>query len=179
MAIWKWINRLLARIKGWLKRERKTDASAREPEETPARPMPVAVRKQPKQRWRMITEDKANYYQDANGTIRRTRPKVRKSKKERLRERWEDRERFPTTGRGHKDEEKLDAVKQYLRSHREGVTAIEVGNHVGVSQARATRLLDLLSGNSDDNSFLVYSDEEGSNPLYFLSKDGEKGRILC
>ena len=78
-------------------------------------------------------------------------------------------------GRGNKDEETLKKVKQYLRAHREGVTAVEIGNFVGVSQARATRLLDLLSGNSDDNSFLVYVDDEGSDPLYYIHKDNEGG----
>ena len=122
-----------------------------------------------------LHDEVVNYFTDSNGTIRRTQPKVRKSKKERLRERWEDRERFPVkTGRGHIDHEKLDMVKQFLRKHREGVTAIEVGNHVGVSQARATRLLDLLSGGQDNESgqdFLIFVDEDNKEPLYYIYKD--------
>ena len=122
----------------------------------------------------MITDDKINYFTDANGTIRRTQPKVRKSKKERLRERWEGRERFPT-GRGHIDTGALDKTKQLLRQHPEGVTAVQVANFVGCSQARAARLLDLLSGGQEGESgqnFLISMDDDEDPPLYFISKDG-------
>ena len=113
------------------------------------------------------------YYTDSNGTLRRTVPKVRQSKKERLRERWsgKEQERFSKGGRGIKDDEALEKVKQYLRNHPDGVRAVDLANHIGTSQARAARLLDLLSGNSDDNSFLVYVDDDFDPPLFFVSKD--------
>ena len=125
----------------------------------------------------MITDDKINYYEDAHGTIRRTQPKIHKSKKHRIKERWEGKEeqRFPSTGRGHIDTEALEKTKQCLRQHPEGVTAVQVAEAVGVSQARAARLLDLLSGGQDGESgqdFLIYVDDELGDPLYYISKDG-------
>ena len=79
------------------------------------------------------------------------------------------------TGRGHTDVEALNKAKDFLRLHPEGVSAIQVANYVGTSQARATRLLDLLSGNSDDNSFLVFVDDDDNNPLYYIYKDEKNG----
>jgi hypothetical protein len=119
---------------------------------------------------------KVTYYKDSNGTIRRCDHKIRMSKKERLRKRWEGREneRFPKTGRGNIDTEALEKCKQFLRDHPEGVTAIQIAEITGTSQARAARLFDLLSGGQDGESgqdFLVYVDDEEDPPLYFISKD--------
>jgi hypothetical protein len=116
------------------------------------------------------------YYKDSNGTIRRVIPRVRMSKKERIRKRWEGREneRFKNTGRGNKDDETLEKCKQFLRDNPKGVTAIQVADYTGVTQARAARLLDLLSGGQEGESgrdFLVYMDDEENPPLYFISKD--------
>ena len=116
----------------------------------------------------------SDYYTDQHGTLRRTVPKVRQSKKERIKQRWEGRIRFDYDkkgGRGNTDDEAIEKVKQYLRNHPDGVRAVDLASHIGTSQARAARLLDLLSGNSDDNSFLVYTDEEKQPPLYYVFKD--------
>jgi len=119
------------------------------------------------------------YYTDQNDTIRRGEPRVRMSKKQRIKKRWEgkEEERFSKTGRGHINHDELDKVKAYMRAHPEGVTAIEVAKFADVSQARAARLLDLLSGDVEDNEnmetdFLIYADDENP-PNYFIAKDRE------
>jgi response regulator of citrate/malate metabolism len=117
---------------------------------------------------------KVKCFKDSKGTIRREISKMRMSKKERLRKRREEKEKFPETGRGNVDEKKLNKVKQFLRDHSDGVTAIQVANYAGVTQARAARLLDLLSGGQENESgqdFLIYMDDEENPPLYFISKD--------
>ena len=79
------------------------------------------------------------------------------------------------TGRGNFNEEQLENTKKCLRQHPEGVAAVQVAEAVGVSQARAARLLDLLSGGQDGESgqdFLISMDDDENPPLYFISKDG-------
>ena len=75
-------------------------------------------------------------------------------------------------GRGNIDTEAIEKTKECLRSHPEGVTAVQVAEATGTSQARAARLLDLLSGNSDDNTFLIYTEEVYGQTKYFIFKDG-------
>lgn len=123
-----------------------------------------------------MKKDLPTYYTDQYGTLRRSVPKLRQSKKERIKQRWEDseRERFPTTGRGNRDVEAENKVKEFLRNHDEGVTACQVANHIGVSQARAARILDNLSIMGEDNNFLIYSDDELDETLYFVHKDDKE-----
>ena len=80
------------------------------------------------------------------------------------------------TGRGHVDTVQLEKAKEFMRLHPEGVTAISVANHVGCSQARAVRLMDILSEASEANDFLVYSDEDTEPTLYFIFQDDREGR---
>ena len=120
-----------------------------------------------------LHDERVNYYTDSNGTIRRTQPKVRKSKKERLRQRWEGKERFIATGRGHRDTESENKVKEYMRNHPGGVTAIELAENVGCSPTRAARLLDNLSIIGEGNKFLVYEDDEFDPPVYYIGQDDQ------
>ena len=41
-----------------------------------------------------LLDDKVNYFTAADGSIRHVKPKIHMSKKERLKKRWEGRERF-------------------------------------------------------------------------------------
>ena len=116
------------------------------------------------------------YYTDQNGTIRRTIPRERMSKKERLHKRWEGKEPERFTGRGHINHDELEKVKEYMRAHPEGVTPVVLSKHIGCTQARAARLLDLLSGSVEGNAnstFLVYADEDVDPPVYRIFKDEE------
>jgi antitoxin component of RelBE/YafQ-DinJ toxin-antitoxin module len=89
------------------------------------------------------------------------------------------------TGRGNKDTEQLDLVKEYIRNrHPIEVRAIEVSEYLTrkqgekVSQARATRLLDILSGGIDGLSgqeFLVGMNDDEKPTTYFIFKDAELG----
>jgi len=79
------------------------------------------------------------------------------------------------TGRGNIDYEQLDKLKELLRKTTRGITAKQAADYCNVSQARAARLLDLLSGTSDENKFLVYSDEETDPTLYFMYRDDKNG----
>ena len=127
------------------------------------------------------------YYTDSNGTLRRTVPKVRQSKKERIRERWEnaDRERFPNdkkTGRGNANVEEIEMVKNYLRKiHPETARKVDIAKATNLGQDRVLIILNLLSGVSDDNKddnaefvpkdFLLYEDEDEKETRYGIYKD--------
>ena len=126
--------------------------------------------------------DLQGYYTDQNGCLRLYTPKVRMKKKQRIKLRWEGREheRFKT-GRGHVAIEVIEAVKDYLRSiHPETATAKDIGDYIGVSGARAVRILDILSGsiNQSENSqfeFLVYETGKPRNTKYGIYLDQKTG----
>ena len=83
-----------------------------------------------------------------------------------------------TTGRGHIDIDAIEKTKDFLRKkHPEPVRAIDIAQHTGKSQARAARLLDLLSGDCGENEntntdFLVYVNDDST---YSIFKDTERG----
>ena len=85
------------------------------------------------------------------------------------------------TGRGHLDIDAIEKAKKYMRKkHPEPIRAIELANYIGKSQARATRILDHLSGDCSDNEntntdFLVYLDDESDISRYGIFKDVETG----
>jgi hypothetical protein len=89
------------------------------------------------------------------------------------------------TGRGNKDVDQLELTKEYIRyQHPVEVRAIEVAEYLTkkqgekVSQARATRLLDILSGGLDGLSgqeFLVGMNDDEKPTTYFIFKDAELG----
>ncbi|MCL2879051.1 MAG: hypothetical protein FWF29_02285, partial [Treponema sp.] len=87
------------------------------------------------------------------------------------------------TGRGNRDEGQIEKVKEFLRKqHPYPVRQNEVARFVGCEQARAGRLLDLLSGVSGDKNnafdstdFLVGVNDERKPITYFIFKDRELG----
>ena len=130
------------------------------------------------------------YYTDSNGTLRRTVPKVRQSKKERIRERWAGKVRFENdkkaTGRGNANVEEIEKVKEYLRKiHPETARKVQISQATGIKQDRVLIILNLLSGVSDDNKdddaefvpkdFLVMEDDEENELRYGIFKDTKLG----
>ena len=85
------------------------------------------------------------------------------------------------TGRGHLDIDAIEKTKKYLRKkHPETIRAIDLANFLGKTQARATRLLDYLSGGCSDNEntvteFLVYLNDDNDPVTYGIFKDAERG----
>ena len=83
------------------------------------------------------------------------------------------------TGRGNIDVAQLERAKEILRMrHPHGVRAAEIARHVGCGTARVPGLLDMLSGNCDENAntqtdFLVYQDDSGGRPVFGIAKDIE------
>jgi hypothetical protein len=67
------------------------------------------------------------------------------------------------TGRGHADLDQLEKAKELLRKkHPETVRLVDIAHYCGVSQARAARIVDNLSGNLTDGEydFLVYNEDD-------------------
>jgi hypothetical protein len=85
------------------------------------------------------------------------------------------------TGRGHTDSVAIEKTKEYLRmKHPEPVRAIDIAHYTGKSQARATRLLDYLSGDCGENEntnidFLIYCNDEKKPITYNIFLDGKTG----
>ena len=85
------------------------------------------------------------------------------------------------TGRGHLDIDAIEKTKEYLRAkHPLSVRAIDIALYTGKTQARATRLLDYLSGDCGENentntAFLVYCNDEEKPVTYSIFKDTESG----
>jgi hypothetical protein len=85
------------------------------------------------------------------------------------------------TGRGHIDVDSIEKTKTFLRKrHPNPVRIIDVANYVGVQQARAARLLDLLSGDCGENEntntdFLIYCNDDVNPKTYNIFKDTQKG----
>ena len=77
------------------------------------------------------------------------------------------------TGRGNRDQEAETKVKEYMRKHNQGVTAVEIAEHLQVSQARAARILDNLSIIGEDNKFLIYEDDDFDPPIYYIGQDDQ------
>jgi hypothetical protein len=85
-----------------------------------------------------------------------------------------------TTGRGHKNVDQLDgAIKFFRMKHPKEITPIELAHHLKCQQARAMRLIDLLSGNEADGDiredFLVYSNDDASPTRYGIFRDSLMG----
>jgi hypothetical protein len=89
----------------------------------------------------------------------------------------------PKTGRGNINLGEINLAKEFLRkNHPHTVRIVDIANYCGVKQARAARLVDMLSGaeNKGDSasdeindSFLVYQDEDTGRVGIF--KDEELG----
>jgi hypothetical protein len=86
-----------------------------------------------------------------------------------------------TTGRGHLDIDAIQKTKEYMRAkHPLPVRAIDIAVITGKTQARATRLLDYLSGDCGANentntAFLIYCNDEVKPITYSIFKDIETG----
>jgi hypothetical protein len=84
-----------------------------------------------------------------------------------------------TTGRGHIDIDAIEKTKAFLRKkHPKPVRIIDVANHVGVQQARAARLLDILSGGCSENTnsetdFLIYCNDDEKPVTFSIFIDRE------
>jgi hypothetical protein len=81
----------------------------------------------------------------------------------------------PKTGRGHKVEGVENKAKELLREkHPKTVRLVEIAKYCDVSQARAARIVDNLSGNLTDGEyeFLVYTDDDGSIGIFRDDKLG-------
>jgi len=84
------------------------------------------------------------------------------------------------TGRGNVDIAKLEKVKEILRMrHPHGATVADVAKYAGCTSARATGLLDILSGGSDGRQydFIVYEDDLAKPALFFIAKDTESKTV--
>ena len=85
------------------------------------------------------------------------------------------------TGRGNIATDQIEAAKRYLRKvYPSTAKTVEIAEYCKVSQARAARLMDLLSGttNKGDSAseyirtdFLVYYDEDTSEYGIFLDRE--------
>jgi hypothetical protein len=107
------------------------------------------------------------------------------SKKERIRERWEGKERFPVkTGRGNCNVGEIELVKEHLRkNHPAPCRKVDMAKSTGIGQDRILIILNLLSGVSEDNQredadfiskdFLVYEDEDDGVMRYGIAKDAK------
>jgi hypothetical protein len=67
------------------------------------------------------------------------------------------------TGRGNYNENQLEKLKQFLLANPKGVTGIQLADYIGVSHARAMRLLDV----ADQNGFLTCIDGNSRNMLIY------------
>jgi len=88
------------------------------------------------------------------------------------------------TGRGNADLRTIEKTKKFLRmKYPAPVRAVELARYIKKPQARALRILDLLSGVSNDineaeflsRDFLVYVDDDSEPTRYGIFKDKEKG----
>jgi hypothetical protein len=86
------------------------------------------------------------------------------------------------TGRGNADLQAIEKTKEFLRKkHPEPVRAVELARYINKPQARALRILDLLSGVSNDiheaeflsRDFLVYIDDDSEPVRYGIFKDSQ------
>jgi len=86
------------------------------------------------------------------------------------------------TGRGNTDLKAIEKTKKFLRmKYPEPVRAVELARYINKPPSRALRILDLLSGVSNDineaefmsRDFLVYIDDEGDITKYGIFKDTE------
>jgi hypothetical protein len=134
------------------------------------------------------TDYKVKYYIDSNGTKRRSIPKIRMSKKERIRKRWEGKEseRFKNTGRGNTNVEEIERVKDFLRSiHPETARKFDIAKATGLGQDRILIIINLLSGVSEDKKeedaefvpkdFLVFDEDDEKDTHYGIWKDIKLG----
>ena len=91
-----------------------------------------------------------------------------------------------TTGRGNADIDAIEKTKEYLRmKHPQCIRPNELAKYINKPQARALRILDLLSGVSNDRDkegaeflsrdFLVYVNDDISPTTYGIFKDVERG----
>jgi len=71
------------------------------------------------------------------------------------------------TGRGNYNQEQLARLKEYLLAHPEGVTGSMLAGYIGVSHARAMRLLDV----ADQNGFLTCIDGIGRDTRIFACEN--------
>jgi hypothetical protein len=81
------------------------------------------------------------------------------------------------TGRGNVDSGQLEKAKELLRKkHPETVRLVDIANYCKVSQARAARIVDNLSGNLTDGEydFLVYTDDDKTVGIFRDDKSGIK-----
>jgi uncharacterized protein len=67
------------------------------------------------------------------------------------------------TGRGNFRADQIEKLKDCLMAHPEGITGIELANAIGVTHARAMRLLDA----ADQNGFLTCLDGTGKNTRFY------------
>ena len=90
------------------------------------------------------------------------------------------------TGRGNSDLKAIEKTKKFLRmKHPNCIRPMELARYINKPQARALRILDLLSGVSNDRDkegaeflsrdFLVYLNDDTRPITYGIFKDVEKG----
>ena len=85
------------------------------------------------------------------------------------------------TGRGNIDTEAVERTKDFLRmNHPKPIRVAELALFIGKSQARATRIIDRLSGTAMESvnsrtDFLVYIDDDSKPTTYGIFKDIEAG----
>jgi len=88
------------------------------------------------------------------------------------------------TGRGNVDIKAVELTKEFLRKkHPQTIRVVELARHINKTQPRALRILDLLSGVSNDlneaeflsRDFLVYCNDEDKWTTYGIFIDKETG----
>jgi hypothetical protein len=81
------------------------------------------------------------------------------------------------TGRGNKNTVQLDKTINYFRKkYPVEITPIELAKYLKCQQARAMRVIDLLSGNTNESEntnfdFLIYCNDEQKPITYGIFKD--------
>jgi hypothetical protein len=93
----------------------------------------------------------------------------------------ENHEAAGPVGRGNIDQDKVDKTIWFFRKkHPKEIRPIDLAKYLNCSQARALRIIDLLSGEVEADKqagtdFLVYSNDDVKPTTYGIYKDVEYG----
>jgi hypothetical protein len=88
--------------------------------------------------------------------------------------------RKSVTGRGHLNTEQIEkAMWFFRRKHPREITPIQLAKYLKCENARAARIIDILSGNETDGDiradFLLYSNDDNKPIRYGIFIDKEYG----
>jgi len=83
------------------------------------------------------------------------------------------------TGRGNKDPQIYKAIEFFRKKHPKPILPIELAHYLQCSQPRAMRIIDILSGNTNESEntnfdFLLFCDDDELPLKYSIFRDNEK-----